>query len=207
MNSNNWTEIIVTSLSSGTAVAFVNHFLQARRKKQEIKFENKSVLIREKIKFIDEVNETLNFIVDTLSKTFNKINSYIVDFIENNVKVKKEKLKELENDIDNNESKIRNSSRNLNLHLNYFPKVKEVVHEHLFFKYIDDLLKAFKEFVRNFSKPITVGKIFDDYYSRVDETYMNIIKIKFKNFNEKYTLVLGEVDKEGEKIYKYLDND
>ena len=131
MNSNNWTEIIVTSLSSGTAVAFVNHFLQARRKKQEIKFENKSVLIREKIKFIDEVNETLNFIVDTLSKTFNKINSYIVDFIENNVKVKKEKLKELENDIDNNESKIRNSSRNLNLHLNYFPKVKTVSYTHL----------------------------------------------------------------------------
>ncbi|OFR07994.1 hypothetical protein HMPREF2905_10700 [Staphylococcus sp. HMSC078E07] len=207
MSSNNWTEIIVTSLSSGTAVAFVNHFLQARRKKQEIKFENKSVLIREKIKFIDEVNETLNFIADTLSKIFNKIDSYIVYFIENDVKIKNEKLKDLEDDIDNNELKIRNSARNLNLYLNYFPKVKEFAHEYLFLKYIDDLLIVFKEIVRDFSNPNMVRKIFGENYSNFNVTYMNKVHIKFESFNVKYTLVLGELDKEGEKIYKYLDND
>ena len=56
---NNWPEIIITSLSSGTAVAFVNHFYSLEEK-QEIKFENKSVLIREKMKIIEEINKILN---------------------------------------------------------------------------------------------------------------------------------------------------
>ena len=72
---NNWPEIIITSLSSGT-VAFVNHFYSLEEK-QEIKFENKSVLIREKMKIIEEINKILNDIGSIFSNEYNNVKSYI----------------------------------------------------------------------------------------------------------------------------------
>lgn len=206
---NNWPEIIVTSLSSGTVVAFVNHFLQSRRKKKEIEFENKSVLIREKIKLIDDVNETLNFIADTLSKTFNKIDSYIVYFIENDVEIKNEKLKDLEDDIDNNELIVKNSARTLQLYLNYFPKVKKHAQDFMFFKTIEDLLLEFKEIVRNFSNPNINSKMFNNngFGIEFNDSYMNKIIFGLNSYNARYFSLLDELDKELEKIYKYLDND
>ncbi|MCC3736405.1 hypothetical protein [Staphylococcus hominis] len=80
---NNWPEIIVTSLSSGTVVAFVNHFLQSRRKKQEIKFENKSVLIREKMKIIYEVNKDFNKFNNVTSNAYIAISEYMRTPLEN----------------------------------------------------------------------------------------------------------------------------
>lgn len=207
---NNWTEIIVTSLSSGTVVAIVNHFLQTKRKKQEIIFENKSILIREKMKFIYEINKILNLIEDKFSNTFNTVESY-VDFSKDNYFKRNERNKKLYNlnkEIENNELEIKNCLKNLNLHLNYFPDVKKMVRNKNFIGVIENLLEAFKEILYNLNALNELTR--DDELSKkinisYYEDWFDNLKTKYYKFGALYQFVLIELDCEGENIYEYLN--
>ena len=207
---NNWTEIIVTSLSSGTVVAIVNHFLQTKRKKQEIIFENKSILIREKMKFIYEINKILNLIEDKFSNTFNTLESYVNFFKDNYFKRNEinEKLYNLNKEIENNELEIKNCLKNLNLHLNYFPDVKKMIRNKDFIGVIENLLEAFKEIFDNFNIISEIAR--DDELSREInishyENWFDNLKTDYYKFGALYQFVLIELDNEGENIYEYLN--
>lgn len=207
---NNWTEIIVTSLSSGTVVAIVNHFLQTKRKKQEIIFENKSILIREKMKFIYEINKILNSIEDKFSNTFNTVESY-VNFSKDNYFNRNEineKLYNLNKEIENNELEIKNCLKNLNLHLNYFPDVKNMVHNENFIGVIESLLEAFKEILYKLNAINELTR--DDELSRKInishyEDWFDNLKTDYYKFGALYQFVLIKLDSEGENIYEYLN--
>lgn len=207
---NNWTEIIVTSLSSGTVVAIVNHFLQTKRKKQEIIFENKSILIREKMKFIYEINKILNLIEDKFSNTFNTLESYVNFFKDNYFKRNEinEKLYNLNKEIENNELEIKNCLKNLNLHLNYFPDVKKMIRNKNFIGVIENLLEAFKKIFDNFNIISEIAR--DDELSREInishyENWFDNLKTDYYKFGALYQFVLIELDNEGENIYEYLN--
>lgn len=204
---NNWPEIIITSLSSGTAVAFVNHFLQSRRKKQEIKFENKSVLIREKMKIIEEINKILNDIGSIFSNEYNNVKSYIKNIDKNEIKEDDRKIYKLNIEIEDNELKIRNAVSNLNLYLNYFPSVKKKTQKICFYGTIDEFLAAFEKVTNN---AITYHNIADSLIKLAEpKIYASIlieIENKFREFNSAYNIVSKELHKEGEKIYNYLNN-
>ncbi|MGX0914960.1 hypothetical protein [Staphylococcus hominis] len=197
---NNWPEIIVTSLSSGTVVAFVNHFLQSRRKKQEIKFENKSVLIREKMKIIYEVNKDFNKFNNVTSNAYIAISEYMRTPLENKDEEEK-KLYQLLKKIGDSNIKEEDYLQNLNINLNYFPKVKETVNENHFFGLQRKVVLA-HYYGENIENSYSIKRM----KGELDEKAPLKLENDYKKFNEAKDKVLDALNLEVQEIYSYLGN-
>ncbi|WP_145452812.1 hypothetical protein [Staphylococcus hominis] len=197
----NWGELIITSLSSGTVVAVVNHYLQLSRRKKEIIFENKSTLIREKMKNFYDINRDLNEIVLTIfniEKSMSDFKDYSLN--ENNEKLK-EKFENTKKSIENSEEKTEDRLKNLDSNLVFFPKTKNSMHINGFDGKLSDVFDSFQK-LKNLNKVPFV----DSFTQEENEIFTDFVMScsRFLNAGKK---VLDKLTAEGNEIYKYLDDE
>lgn len=197
----NWGELIITSLSSGTVVAIVNHYLQLSRRKKEIIFENKSTLIREKMKNFYDINRDLNDFVINISN----IQDCMIDYKDYSSNANNEKLREkfenMKEIIGSSQEKMKNSLKNLNSNLVFFPKTQDTMNVVKLGGRLFDILENFQELKRINKLP------FEESDTQEENKIFANLLMSCSKFLSACEEILNELDQEGNEIYNYLDNE
>ncbi|UXU49131.1 hypothetical protein [Staphylococcus arlettae] len=125
-------EMLGGFLSGGIAVALVNQGLQFYREKKQRIVENKSFVMKEKLKVINELQLEFKNFEYTTGIIILEIRNYINSNIENE-EVEKQKVKKIRDTIQQSSINTPNYLGNLELYLNYFPNLRKVINDNELF--------------------------------------------------------------------------
>lgn len=121
-------EMLGGFLSGGIAVALVNQSLQFYREKKQRIVENKSFVMKEKLKVINELQLEFKNFEYTTGIIILEIRNYINSNIENK-EVEKQKVKKIGDTIQQSSINTPNYLGNLELYLNYFPNLRKAIND------------------------------------------------------------------------------
>lgn len=125
-------EMLGGFLSGGIVVALVNQGLQFYREKKQRIVENKSFVMKEKLKVINELELEFKNFEYTTGIIILEIRNYINSNIENE-EVEKEKVKKIRDTIQQSSINTPNYLGNLELYLNYFPNLRKAINDNKLF--------------------------------------------------------------------------
>lgn len=125
-------EMLGGFLSGGIAVALVNQGLQFYREKKQRIVENKSFVMKEKLKVINELQLEFKNFEYTTGIIILEIRNYINSNIENE-EVEKQKVKKIRDTIQQSSINTPNYLGNLELYLNYFPNLRKAINDNELF--------------------------------------------------------------------------
>ncbi|PTH90729.1 hypothetical protein BU108_13165 [Staphylococcus xylosus] len=125
-------EMLGGFLSGGIAVALVNQGLQFYREKKQRIVENKSFVMKEKLKVINELQLEFKNFEYTTGIIILEIRNYINSNIENE-EVEKQKVKKIRDSIQQSSINTPNYLGNLELYLNYFPNLRKAINDNELF--------------------------------------------------------------------------
>ncbi|MDW3960556.1 hypothetical protein [Staphylococcus saprophyticus] len=125
-------EMLGGFLSGGIAVALVNQGLQFYREKKQRIVENKSFVMKEKLKVINEIQLEFKNFEYTTGIIILEIRNYINSNIENE-EVEKQKVKKIRDTIQQSSINTPNYLGNLELYLNYFPNLRKAINDNELF--------------------------------------------------------------------------
>lgn len=125
-------EMLGGFLSGGIVVALVNQGLQFYREKKQRIVENKSFVMKEKLKVINELQLEFKNFEYTTGIIILEIRNYINSNIENE-EVEKQKVKKIRDTIQQSSINTPNYLGNLELYLNYFPNLKKAINDNKLF--------------------------------------------------------------------------
>lgn len=197
----NWGELIITSLSSGTVVAVVNHYLQLSRRKKEIIFENKSTLIREKMKNFYDINRDLNEFVISISNIEDCMTDYQAYSSNANNEKLREKFENMKEVIGSSQEKMKNSLKNLDSNLVFFPKTQDSINVVNLGGRLVDIFEDFQELKRINKLP------FEESDTQVENKIFANLLMSCSNFLNACETIMDELNREGNEIYNYLDDE
>lgn len=197
----NWGELIITSLSSGTVVAIVNHYLQLSRRKKEIIFENKSTLIREKMKNFYNVNKELNEIVISIADIEDCMSDYQAYSSNANNEKLREKFENMKEIIESSQEKMKNCLKTLDSNLVFFPKIQDTIN-------VINLGKRLFDIYEDFQKLKRINKLpFEESATQRENKIFADLLMSYSSFSSACETVIDVLNQEGNKIYKYLDDE
>lgn len=197
----NWGELIITSLSSGTVVAVVNHYLQLSRRKKEIIFENKSTLIREKMKNFYDINRDLNEFVISISNIEDCMTDYQAYSSNANNEKLREKFENMKEVIGSSQEKMKNSFKNLDSNLVFFPKTQDSINVVNLGGRLVGIIEDFQELKRINKLP------FEESDTQVENKIFANLLMSCSNFLNACETIMDELNREGNEIYNYLDGE
>ena len=197
----NWGELIITSLSSGTVVAVVNHYLQLSRRKKEIIFENKSTLIREKMKNFYDINRDLNEFVISISNIEDCMTDYQAYSSNANNEKLREKFENMKEVIGSSQEKMKNSFKNLDSNLVFFPKTQDSINVVNLGGRLVGIIEDFQELKRINKFP------FEESDTQVENKIFANLLMSCSNFLNACETIMDELNREGNEIYNYLDGE
>ena len=197
----NWGELIITSLSSGTVVAVVNHYLQLSRRKKEIIFENKSTLIREKMKNFYDINRDLNEFVISISNIEDCMTDYQAYSSNANNEKLREKFENMKEVIGSSQEKMKNSFKNLDSNLVFFPKTQDSIN-------VVNLGGRLVSIIEDFQELKRINKLpFEESDTQVENKIFANLLMSCSNFLNACETIMDELNREGNEIYNYLDGE
>ena len=128
-------------LTGGIAVALVNQGLQFIREKKHRLAENKSFVMKEKLKIINDLQLEFKSFEYTTGIIFLEIKSYINSNLEKE-EIEKKKVAKIRETIQQSDINTSNYLGNLELYLNYFPNLKKALDESKLFFIQGEIITA-----------------------------------------------------------------
>ncbi|MGP0637788.1 hypothetical protein ACTRV7_05110 [Staphylococcus xylosus] len=180
-------------LAGGLGVAIFNQIAQWGRDTAQKKAENRSLIMREKLKIIYELNSEFRDFDNLTHSTYFIISKYMKSPLENR-DIEINKLQEIDNEI--NKTQISNDYylKNLYLNLSYFPELEKQVRETNIYNLqrivvmgylsIDSIENSYSLNRTNGHKREDIEKQYEENYREYVQAYQKItdtMKVEIKN--------------------------
>lgn len=189
-------------LAGGLGVAVFNQIAQWGRDTLQKKSENKSFVMKERLKIYPALNDELGY----FNFVINKIHNLTIEYIENidfnrSVTTEKKRQEELLKKIEKAKLDVEESIDNLNFHIFYFPVlmkkyriINKLYASNLDFQDITDRLEIALESSRNDLVDLAYKELYISTYNKNYTEYRSI-----------YLDLILLVEKEMQRTIKYLE--
>lgn len=182
-------EMLGGFLSGGIAVALVNQGLQFYREKKQRIVENKSFVMKEKLKVINELQLEFKNFEYTTGIIILEIRNYINSNIENE-EVEKQKVKKIRDTIQQSSINTPNYLGNLELYLNYFPNLRKAINDNELFGVQGEIITTCWS-AENKNDKYFVKRINGIKDENIERKFFENIK-QFKNLMHEVKIKLGQ---------------
>lgn len=186
-------------LAGGLGVAIFNQFGQWGRDTVQRKSENKSLLMREKLKIIYELNSELRDFDNLAHSAYNIINKYMSTPLENR-DTEIEKIGHVDKEINNTQISNEHYLKNLHINLSYFPNIDKNIKETKIYNLQRRVITGYLS-IDGIENSYSLSRIQGNIRKDLEEIYEN----DYVEYVEAYQLITNVMKEETQKIIKYLE--
>lgn len=186
-------------LAGGLGVAIFNQFGQWGRDTVQRKSENKSLLMREKLKIIYELNSELRDFDNLAHSAYNIINKYMSTPLENK-DTEIEKIGHVDKEINNTQISNEHYLKNLHINLSYFPNIDKNIKETKIYNLQRRVITGYLS-IDGIENSYSLSRIQGNIRKDLEEIYEN----DYVEYVKAYQLITNVMKEETQKIIKYLE--
>ncbi|MDW4144019.1 hypothetical protein [Staphylococcus saprophyticus] len=186
-------------LAGGLGVAIFNQFGQWGRDTVQRKSENKSLLMREKLKIIYELNSELRDFDNLAHSAYNIINKYMSTPLENR-DTEIEKIGHVDKEINNTQISNEHYLKNLHINLSYFPNIDKNIKETKIYNLQRRVITGYLS-IDGIENSYSLSRIQGNIRKDLEEIYEN----DYVEYVKAYQLITNVMKEETQKIIKYLE--
>lgn len=194
-----WYQLFTATISSSLLVAILNHFSLTWRNKNQREFENKSFVMKEKLKVLNELENEFKEFAHVTSTIYIELKKYMNSELEDYDK-EKQKIKLIRKTIEQSQINSPDYLGNIMVHLNYFPNIKNTIYDNNLFGKQSKVIKVFW----------TAENENEKYYKKrmngiKDENIEQKLLTYFEEYNKSLINVRNAMNSEVSVILEYLE--